>query len=301
MTKDYYAVMGLSRNTSEKEIKMAYRRLARKYHPDLNKEDKSAEEKFKELGEAYEVLKDPEKRKLYDTYGSADVNQQGGAQPHQEYAHYYSGSFGDFDDDILSSIFNRGSFHQKRQHKGADIQGTINISLEEAYSGVTKEVQIPVQGAVSGHQKLRIKIPKGIKSGQKIRLEGKGSPDVLGSGKSGDLYIIVNVDKHALFDVLGNDIYLTVPVTPWEVALGAKIEVPTLGGKVGLTIPPKSQGGQTLRLKGRGLSGTIAGDQYVLLKIVIPEPKTEEEKELYESMAKSMPFNPREKMEHLYG
>ncbi len=308
MSKDYYKTMGLARDASEKDIKTAYRRLARKYHPDLNKDDPLAEEKFKELGEAYEVLRDPEKRKMYDKFGAEGIYQQAnGSSSQQQHQHYYHGfgkdgfgaeNFtGDFEDDLFSSIFNRG-FQQKHNPKGADVHGTINISLEEAFAGVVKEVQIPTHGGTPGHQKIRIKIPKGIKSGQKIRLEGKGGPSVVSGGKAGDLFITVNIEKHPIFDVVDKDIYLTLPITPWEAALGAKIKVPTLGSKVDLKIPENSQGGQTLRLKGRGLSGSPDGDQYILLKIVIPAANTAQEKAFYESMAEKMPFNPREKMEN---
>lgn len=308
MSKDYYKVMGLARDASEKEIKTAYRRLARKYHPDLNKDDANAEEKFKELGEAYEVLRDTEKRKMYDKFGSEGMQQQAHGGSQEQYQHYYNdaarGGFGaesfsgSFDDDLFSTIFNRGGFH-KQQHKpkGSDVHGTINISLEEAFTGVVKEVQIPVHGATPGHKKIRIKIPQGIKSGQKIRLEGKGAPAIISGGKAGDLFITVNVEKHHLFDIVDKDIYLTLPITPWEAALGAKVKAPTLGGEVDLKIPANSQGGQTLRLKGRGLAGKPGGDQFVLLKIVIPVAKTAEEKEFYEEMATKMPFDPRVKME----
>ncbi len=306
MSKDYYKVMGLARDASEKDIKTAYRRLARKYHPDLNKDDPTAEDKFKELGEAYEVLRDPEKRKMYDQFGTEGMNQQAGGHGGQQYQYYQQGFDNDgfgaqnfaggFDEDLFASIFNRG-FKQQHSPKGTDIQGSINISLEEAFAGVVKEVQIPTHGGTKGHQKIRIKIPKGIKSGQKIRLEGKGGPAVIHGGKAGDLYIEVNIEKHSIFDVVDKDIYLTLPITPWEAALGAKIKVPTLGGQVDLKIPENSQGGQTLRLKGRGLSDKGEGDQYILLKIVTPAANNDQDKAFYESMAQKMPFNPRAKME----
>lgn len=305
MSKDYYKIMGLNRDASEKDIKTAYRRLARKYHPDLNKDDVTAEDKFKELGEAYEVLRDPEKRKMYDSFGSEGMNQQTGSHERQQYQ-YYNGFGGEgfgaqdfsgsFDEDIFASIFNRG-FKQQHKPKGQDVHGKISLSLEEAFAGIVKEVQIQTHGGVPGHQKIRIKIPKGIKSGQKIRLEGKGGPAVIPGGKAGDLYIEVNIEKHPIFDIVDKDIYLTLPITPWEAALGAKIKVPTLNGPVELKIPANSQGGQTLRLKGRGLSGDDNSYLYILLKIVIPAVNTAQDKAFYESMAEKMPFNPRAKME----
>lgn len=300
--KDYYSVMGVSRDASDKEIKVAYQRLARKYHPDLNK-DASAEEKFKEIGEAYQVLKDPEKRKMYDQYGSEGPTGQQYQQPNDEAYRYYSnfGDQGGFEDDLFSSIFNRRGFHSKPNRNGSDLHGEIHISLEEAFNGVVKEIQLPVHGPTNSYQTVRVKVPAGVKNLQKIRLAGKGSPAIMAGGKPGDLYITINVDRHPLFDVVEKDIYITIPITPWEAALGANIKVPTLGGQVDLKIPPNSQGGQKLRLKGRGLAGNPAGNQYILLKIVIPQPITEESKAIYETMAKTMAFNPREKMEYRNG
>lgn len=285
--KDYYKIMGLGRDADAKDIKMAYRRLARKYHPDLNKQA-GAEEQFKELGEAYEVLKDPEKRKIYDQYSHDRDNQQAHAS---QQSPQWGGGFGGDDQstrDFFESLF--GSRPFREQHAaGADLRGNINIGLEEAYHGVTREIQLP------GAQTLRVKIPAGAKSGQQLRLSGKGQPS-MGGGVPGDLYLTINIDKHPIFDVMGNDIYVTLPLAPWEAALGTSIMVPTLGGKVDLKIPAGSQGGQTMRLKKRGLPGTAPGDQYVLLKIVIPQPKTEAERALYKTMADEMPFNPREAM-----
>lgn len=292
--KDYYKVMGVAKDASEKEIKLAYRRLARKYHPDLNKDSK-AEENFKELGEAYEVLKDPEKRKQYDQYGSDWQNPQASQGADSVYANNWGQGQSEFDADFFESLFGARGFHQANRN-GADLQARMNISLEEAFNGVVKEIELPVPGrSKNSHQMLRVKIPSGVKEGQKIRLAGKGQPSIAG-GAPGDLYISIHIDKHPLFDVVENDIYLTLPVTPWEVALGGSITVPTLAGKVELKIPPKSQGGQTLRLKNRGLPGKSPGDQFIILKIVTPKPESEAEIALYKKMATEMPFNPREKM-----
>lgn len=297
--KDYYAVMGISRGASEKEIKTAYRRLARKYHPDLNKAP-DAEEKFKELGEAYDVLKDPQKRKLYDQYGTAEpahhqVNGEAYSHAHdwQNVGHAFHGAEG-FDADLFASLFGQRGFHQAPQG-GADLYGSIQITLEEAYRGGVKEIQLPHHHAGAKH--LRIKIPAGIRDGQKIRLPGKGEASHRANAPAGDLYITVSVARHPVFDVVNNDVYMTLPITPWEAALGCTIQVPTLGGRVDLKIPPKSQAGQTLRLKHRGLPAEKPGDQYLLLKIVIPEPKTDAHKMFYQRMADEMPFNPREKLE----
>lgn len=296
--KDYYQIMGLTRDASDKDIKMAYRRLARKYHPDLNKES-NAEEKFKELGEAYEVLRDPAKRKAYDQYGAdwefaGQRGQSSTQSPGFDWQNYRGAQAGfDFDPEIFESIFGGRGFHHAPQ-AGQDVQGRIEISLEEAYHGAVKEIQL----ALNHHAKaetIRVKIPAGVKAGQQIRLAGKGQPGHAGAPK-GDLLITIELAKHPLFDVIGNDIYLTLPVTPWEAALGATIAVPTLAGKVDLKIPPHSQGGQKLRLKQRGLAGATPGDQYVLLKIMIPQPTTDAQKALYQQLAQDLPFNPRAHM-----
>ena len=291
--KDYYKVMGLSKDASEKDIKMAYRRLARKYHPDLNKEA-NAEEKFKELGEAYEVLKDPEKRKVYDQY-SVDWNarQQGQSSTRQaSWEDLYDNGNAQYSHDFFESLFGGSPHFRQQRRAGQDYHGKVNVSLEEAYQGSSKEIHLGHQGK---GQTLKVKIPAGVKSGQQIRLAGQGGLAMNG-GPAGDLYLTIEVDKHPLFDVMDNDIYLTLPIAPWEAALGSVIVVPTLGGNVDLKIPPDSQGGQTLRLKKRGLPGKIPGDQYVILKIVIPHPTPDAAKALYQKMAETMPFNPRSKM-----
>ncbi len=294
--KDYYNVMGLKQDASPSEVKVAYRRLARKYHPDLNKDPK-AEEKFKELGEAYDVLKDPEKRKTYDQYARDwELNQQAKASP-RSHAHAWDGGGSDYQysRDFFESLFGERG-HREQQLNGADLHGNVSVSLEEAYHGVVKVLQLPGTGSSqTSSQSLHVKIPAGVKSGQQIRLAGQGAHGLAG-GARGSLYLTINVDKHPVFDVMGNDIYVTLPVTPWEAALGATLVVPTLGGNVDLKIPAASQGGQTLRLKKRGLPGASPGDQYILLKIIIPQPITDSAKLLYKQMAEEMPFNPREKM-----
>jgi curved DNA-binding protein len=271
---DYYQIMGVTPEASAKDIKTAYRRLARKYHPDLNKAP-DAEARFKQLGEAYEILKDPEKRKEYDQ------RRRYAEQPQPEFTQGEG-----FDSSWFESLFTHPGARQRRSYPGADRQGTLRISLEDAYHGAVKTMQIP-------HSvELKVTIPAGIRSGQSIRLAGQGEPG-LGGGPKGDLYLTIEIAPHPLFDVLGDDVYLTLPITPWDAALGATISVPTLAGEVELKIPPGSQGGQTLRLKHRGLPGKVAGNQLVSLKIMIPEPKTAEDKACYEAMAKQMPFNPR--------
>ncbi|HEE0203804.1 TPA: DnaJ domain-containing protein [Legionella pneumophila] len=294
MDKDYYKIMGVSQDASEKDIKMAYRKLARKYHPDISKEP-DAEERFKEMAEAYEVLKDPKKRSEYDQYLKyKEFNPQSDGftgrrtqeQPFQEFH---------FDSDFFETLFGH-SRYQQQPMTGQNYHGKITISLEEAYHGAVKNLQVPVeQGTETKIQTLKVKIPAGVKSGQQIRLAGQGGSGS-GGGTRGDLYLTVEVMKHPIFDVMENDIYLTLPVTPWEAALGATVVIPTLAGKIDLKIPPGSQGGQKLRIKNRGLPGSPPGNQYVLLKIITPPAQTEEAKALYKKMAEVMPYNPRKTM-----
>jgi curved DNA-binding protein len=299
--KDYYKVMGLKRDATPKDIKTAYRRLARKFHPDLNKET-GAEEQFKDLGEAYEVLKDPEKRAIYDQYGQDRAHQQQSRASTADYDSDFSwgnasGNAPPFTEDFFESLFGaRSRSHHTRATAGHDLHGSLAISLEEAYSGAVKEVQLPAMTGESEPRTLRVKIPAGVTSGQQLRLSGQGQAGHAG-GSSGDLLLTIVVNKHPWFEVIGKDVYVTLPVAPWEVALGATVVVPTLGGKVDLKIAAGSQGGQTLRLKNRGMPGKVAGDHYVLLKVIIPQPKTETDRALYQKMADEMSFNPREKME----
>ncbi|HAT2046997.1 TPA: DnaJ domain-containing protein [Legionella pneumophila] len=294
MDKDYYKIMGVSQDASEKDIKMAYRKLARKYHPDISKEP-DAEERFKEMAEAYEVLKDPKKRAEYDQYlkykefnpqSDGFTGRRAQEQPFQEFH---------FDSDFFETLFGH-SRYQQQPMTGQNYHGKITISLEEAYHGAVKNLQVPVeQGTETKIQTLKVKIPAGVKSGQQIRLAGQGGSGS-GGGARGDLYLTVEVIKHPIFDVMENDIYLTLPITPWEAALGATVVVPTLAGKIDLKIPPGSQGGQKLRIKNRGLPGSPPGNQYVLLKIITPPAQTEEAKALYKKMAEVMPYNPRKTM-----
>lgn len=297
MDKDYYKIMGLSQDATEKDIKQAYRKLARQYHPDLNKAS-NAEEQFKEMGEAYEVLKNPEKRAEYDQYRNNkkfNSSRQQNSNWQNEHSNPYQNQSTQFNDDFFESLFGH-SRYQQQPIAGQDYQGKINISLEEAFEGTVKSIQVPVtKGQNSTVQTLKVKIPKGVKSGQQIRLARQGAPGVNG-GPSGDIYLNITVNKHALFDVMDNDIYITLPITPWEAALGATVTVPTLTGKIDLKIPKGSQGGQKLRLKNRGYPGKNPGNQYILLKIVTPPAASEAATELYEKMAEIMPFNPRDTM-----
>lgn len=283
--------MGVSPSASDKEIKTAYRKLARKYHPDISKEP-NAEESFKEMGEAYEVLRDATKRAEYDQYLKQRETNQKAQHSNTNYQRGYERDSQSFDSDFFDSLFG----HARRQQQpmsGQDYQGKIQLSLEEAFHGGVKNLNIPVANSPNHKtQAIKVKIPTGIKPGQQIRLSGQGAEGING-GPPGDLYLTVEFNKHPLFDLMDNDIYLTLPITPWEAALGTTLTVPTLAGKIDLKIPAGSQGGQKLRLKNRGLPGSTPGNQYVLLKIITPPANSEASKALYEKMAEIMPFNPR--------
>lgn len=317
--KDYYKTLDVPRTATADDIKRSYRKLARKYHPDVSKEA-NAEEKFKEVQEAYEVLKDPKKREAYDQLGS---QWQGGQEfrppPNwQGFEGFADGGFegggGDFGgfSDFFANIFGGGGFrrggghhrgHQEFNQRGRDQHAKISVSLKDAYQGATKSVQLQVPevdqyGQVQHKLRtLKINIPKGVVSGQQLRLAGQGTPG-MGKAPAGDLFLEIEVQADGIFTLQGKDIYLTLPITPWEAALGAKIPVPTLGGTVDMKVAPGSQAGQKMRLKGRGMpSKTSPGDQYVLLQIVTPPAKTDGQRALYEKMAQEMPFNPRERLE----
>ncbi|HLF67208.1 MAG TPA: DnaJ C-terminal domain-containing protein, partial [Gammaproteobacteria bacterium] len=283
------------------------------YHPDVSKEA-GATEKFQELGEAYEVLKDAEKRKAYDQLrvGGARAGQEFKPPPGWEFQQGFSGGgFTSTDtshfSDFFESLFGQGGVRQPgagRTHfqtRGEDLHYRINVSLNDAYSGTTRAIRLSAPernnaGLVSETTRtLNVKIPSGVTQGQQIRLRDQGAPG-FGGGPPGDLYLEIELERNALFSAEGKNIYLTVPITPWEAALGATIQLPTLGGTISAKIPANSQSGQQLRLKGRGLPGAPAGDQFAILKIVTPQAVTTEQKALYENMAKVMAFNPREQL-----
>ena len=302
--RDYYEILRENKNATPDEIKKQYRRMARKYHPDVSKEA-NAEDKFKEVKEAYEVLKDPEKRQAFDQLGRGQ-NCSAGFEPPPNWqyqsAQKNQGSAFSEDgfSDFFSSIFGQHNDYQATQkQRGQDHTSRITITLEEAFQGTSKviNIQYPFINPDTGqsdmyHKELKVKVPKGIKQGQHIRLSKQGSPGTRG-GDPGDLYLEIDIAKHPLFTLKDNDIFLNVPITPWEAALGASITLPTLAGPIDLKIPANSQSGKKFRIKGRGLPGKATGNQYVILNIEIPEPTTQEQRELYQSMANTMPFNPR--------
>ena len=309
--RDYYKVLGVARTATAEDIKKSYRRLARKYHPDVSKE-KDAEQKFKELQEAYEVLKDPEKRAAYDQLGSDWKSGQqfrpppdwasgfefsGGARPRGAHV-FEEGGFSDF----FSSLFGGGSpFGAAGRHQqgGRDHHARIDVDLEEAFGGGTRtldlkrpEVKPDGTPEVRSHT-VRVAIPAGVSNGQLIRLAGQGEA-APGGGAAGDLYLEVHVRPHRLYQLDGRDVTLTLPVAPWEAALGATVTVPTLGGAVEMQVPPGAQSGQKLRLRGRGLPGQPSGDAYVQLKVVLPPANSPEARALYENMRATLAeFDPR--------
>jgi curved DNA-binding protein len=323
--KDYYATLDVKREASADEIKRAYRKLARKYHPDVSKEP-DAEARFKEVGEAYEVLKDPEKRAAYDQLGAnwkagQEFRPPPGGGPG---GFYYSSSgggpgageqFGGFSD-FFEALFGRGGmaggpgmggagmgsgargpegfhFRQAGPIRGEDQHARIRIALEDAYRGASRQLEL--RAPDGGTRSIRVAIPKGVTEGQRIRLAGQGLPG-LGGGAAGDLFLEVAFEPHRMFEADGRNVLLTLPVTPWEAALGETVGVPTLGGRVDLKIPPGSQSGRRLRLKGRGLPGSPAGEQIVTLRIDTPPADSEAARRLYEEMRAKLPFDPRRDM-----
>lgn len=306
--KDYYQILGVPRTASAEAIKKAYRRLARKYHPDVSKEA-NAEERFKELSEAYEVLRDSDKRSAYDQLGA---NWKAGQefrpppdwQQHHEFrggGGFGGGAFSDFFESLFGDL-GIGGRRRGFQQAGEDQHARIEITLEEAYHGVTRTVQMQIPEVdaagrgVTRRKSLNVRIPSGVGNGQKIRLTGQGAPGT-GGGASGDLYLEVQLLPHPLYQVEDKNVILTLPLAPWEAALGAQIQTPTLGGKVSLNIPANSQSGQKLRLRGRGLPGSPPGDQYVVLQIVNPPADSVAARELFRRMAGELDFNPRARLE----
>lgn len=311
--QDYYQTLGVARDASAEDIKKAYRRLARKYHPDVSKEP-GAEERFKEVAEAYEVLRDPEKRAAYDQLGGnwqagqefrPPPGWQSGTKRPRRPADGFSGAdFSDFFESLFGNLHGRGGFagaHSGfnsgfKSTTGQDQTVPLEISLEEAYQGGQRALQLQTpekdgSGRVATRT-LNVKIPAGVVNGQKIRLAGQGGAGGSG-GLNGDLYLEMKIKPHPLYTVQDRDIFVELPLTPWEAALGGKVEAPTLGGSVTLNIPANARNGQKLRLRGRGLPGQSSGDQFVVLRIVNPPVNTEAARALFQRMAQELPFDPR--------
>ena len=328
--KDYYRILGVDRQADEKTIKSAYRKLARKYHPDVAKA-KDAGERFKEIAEAYEVLSDPEKRQRYDTHGpdwlhgaQAPPGGPGGFRVE------YGGDLGDFSEffrTVFGDLGERRSgrstgftaedlFGAQRPRRGGDVQANVEITLEEASGGTRRSFALDLDepcvacrgsGNVKGqpcsschgggwqraHRQVDVKIPAGLRSGQRVRVTGEGAA---GAGARGDLYLVVTVAPHALFERRGDDLHVSLPITAPEAALGTTLEVPTLKGRVSMKVPPATSSGRTFRLPGYGMPrvrGGGAGNQFVTVKIVMPNDLTVEEKRLYEQLRALRSDNPR--------
>src|SRR6266567_2856657 len=311
--RDYYETLGVPKTASEDEIRTAFRKLARKHHPDVAKDKKAAEEKFKEINEAYEVLSDPEKRKKYDQLG-AGWNQAGGFQPPPGWGEgapgrgsqqwQWSGGenggaefefggtgFSDFFEAFFGGGRGRSAFggfggREATAERGADVEADIMVTLEEALHGSIRTVSLRRAGS-NKVENYQVKIPRGVHEGQRIRLTGQGEAGIRG-GKSGDLFLRVRLAKHPDFSVEGSDLIYELKIEPWRAVLGSELLVPTLEGKVRLKIPPGTQGGQRFRLRERGLPGVSGkrGDLYVVVQINVPKKITEREKEIWGELAK---------------
>jgi DnaJ-class molecular chaperone len=325
--KDYYKILGVSRSAEEKDIKKAYRQLARKYHPDVNPGDNTAEAKFKEVNEAYQVLSDAEKRKKYDQYGDqwehADQFTsagQGARRRPSGSGRTYSSTFDFGDMGDIGSIFDNlyhgfggrtGTGTAQHAEKPRSVEYPIEVTLEEAYKGTTRFFQLQIQdtcptcggtgmagrsrskfcpncggtGAIVKPKKLEVKIPKGVNDGSKIRLAGEGSVGY--DGRKGDLYLVVKMAPHNMFERKGNDLYVDVPVPFLTAVLGGEVRVPTLNGQVALKIPPETQNGNIFRLSNKGmpvLNKSVFGNLFARAKIVMPKNLTAKEKELFEQL-----------------
>ncbi|MEA3407461.1 MAG: DnaJ C-terminal domain-containing protein [Chloroflexota bacterium] len=308
--KDYYSILGVSEDASQEEIRKAYRRLARKYHPDVNPNNKEAEERFKEINEAYEVLRDPEKRSKYDRLG-ANWNryQQAGGQGGFDWSQWASQAaeggrgrtrtyttYGDMGDlfgeggfsDFFQFIFGgggpmRGATRQETPfaRAGRDVEHPVHITLEEAYHGTTRVLQV-------GERRLEVKIPPGVREGSRVRVASAGEPG-RGGGAAGDLYLVISIQDHPLFEREGNDLRMELPVSLYTLVLGGEAIVETMDGRVSLTIPPETKGGQTFRLRGKGMPAlrdpSRHGDLYVTVRASVPQNLNSKEKELFRRLA----------------
>ena len=322
--RDYYEVLGVPRSASDADIKKAFRKLAREYHPDVAKDKKKAEEKFKEINEAYEVLSDPTKRKKYDELGPnwkqgaefrpppgwesfAGTGGRGfrGAPGAEEFEFHFGGTgFSDFFEQLFGArgrgagfrpqdFGSRGGFAEEDfTERGRDIEGDIMVTLEEAMSGSVRSVSVRHNSRAETYQ---VKIPAGVTEGQRLRVAGRGEAGA-GGGQAGDLYLRVRLAKHPDFEVEDHNLISEAELAPWEAVLGTSISVPTLGGRVNIKIPPGTQNGQKLRVRGRGLPqrGGDNGDLIVVTRIEVPQKISDEERKLWEQLGKESRFNPRD-------
>ncbi len=297
--KDYYKTLGVDKHATPEAIKKAYRKLVRKYHPDVSKAS-DADKKTKEINEAYGVLGDTDKRAAYDALGSgAGAGQQFRAPPDWSAAYDFQGDDpGDFFSDLFAHVGRRsrapgGNFAMR----GEDIHATITVDLADAYHGATRSVSLRVPHDESGCTSVRertisVRIPKGVMPGQQLRLAGQGHPGS-GGGRAGDLFLEIMFHADPRYRVEGRNVFENVPVAPWEAALGARIDVPTPSGHVQVSIPANSQSGRKLRLKGRGIPSHPPGDLYLILEVVLPPASSDKARDLYLAMARDMAFDPR--------
>jgi DnaJ-class molecular chaperone len=330
-TKDYYDVLGVGRSATQDEIKTAYRKSARKFHPDLNPSDKTAEDRFKELQEAYDTLSDAEKRQLYDRYGEnwRAAQQAGGAPPPPgwqraqaaggatqaggfDFNGFDFGGAAGFD---FEELFGRSGYGGRARRR--DVEAEIELTLEEAHRGVRRTLELQTvdicptcrgagekdnqvcptcggSGQVRKPKTIDVNIPGGVRDGSTVRLAGQGGAGLNGSS-AGDLYLHIRLRPHPLFTVRGDDLELDLPIAPWEAVLGARVDVPTIDGQVEMTVPAGAQTGQRLRLRGQGLNkrGGGRGDEYARLKTVVPKKVGDEERRLYEDLRRVSDFEPR--------
>jgi curved DNA-binding protein len=325
--KDYYKILGVPKDATDKQIKQAYRKAARKYHPDINPGDRGAEMRFKEINEANEVLSDSEKRRKYDQLGAnwQQYERYADAQPggfpgfegfHVEFGggpgRQPSGGFSDFFktffgggldlDEVLGRAGGAGfrgggrrsGFNSVAPAKGRDVSATLQITLEEAYHGTKKRLSLAT-GPASPDQRIEVKVPAGVGDGSRIRVTGKGEPGVMG-GPPGDLYLEVRLQQHHIYKHKGNDLFVEVPVTVAEATLGAEIEIPTMGGKAKIKVPSGSQSGRLMRLRGKGmphLKGKGHGDLFAKLQVLTPTELSDRERQLYEELGSIKGDNPR--------
>ena len=324
--KDYYDILGVSRTASEREIKQAYRRLARKYHPDVNPGDKSAETRFKQINEAYEVLSDKENRKKYDQFGDqwqyADQFAQAGWQqtPFRDFGrgsatsfHFGGDDLGSLFDELLRGTGTRTYTRRAQPRRGRDMEAPVEVTLEEAYRGTTRTISLQVEepcstcqgsgwiqnvpcstcqgsGVAARIKRLEVKIPPGVKNGSRVRIAGKGQPGY--GGANGDLYLRISVKPHRLFERRGDNLYVEVSVPLTAAMLGGEVQVPILSGKLALKIPPETQNGRVFRLAGQGmphLGNSSQGDMLAKVKIVLPTKLSQQEKELFRRLGELRP------------
>jgi curved DNA-binding protein len=310
--KDYYAILGVARNAGAQEIKKAYRKLALKYHPDVSKEP-DTENRFKEVAEAYQTLKDPAKRAAFDALGSHAPGEE--VRPQAEWAQQAGqagqagGASFSFDDLDLADLFaNFGGAARRGGRRpgtdgpvpGSDYEAGVRLSFDQAFHGTEVELDLSVPEydengfarRVPHH--IKVRIPPGVTDGQKLRVPGKGGKGARG-GRAGDLYLDIQVQTHPLFRVTGRDLYLDLPVAPWEAVLGASVKLPTPSGPVTLKVPPGTSAGQQLRLAGRGIArpGAPAGDLYAVVQIVVPGVLDDKQRELFKELSEASTFDPR--------